>query len=271
MGICHPDVDWSCRWSDDELAQMRADPVEAAKLEKAEAFAWSTLASLTAYQIGTCPITVRPCAASCRTADGMMVAPVGSIPSAVIGRPMAPYISGGLWYNACGCSLTDCSCSALSEAVLPGPVGSIVEVVVDGVTLSRSEYRVDNGNRLVRLGGESWPACQDMSAMEGEGTFFVTYYRGATPNLMTRAAAGRLASEFYDACEGRPCKLPWNVVSSSRQGESYEYGEGGLEGVADAIPEVAAVVNIYNPHGLKTRPRVVAPGQKRARVTSWRG
>lgn len=273
MTICiPPDTDWSCKWSADELAEKLAIPAEAALIERAEAFAWSLLASLTAYQIGTCPITVRPCAARCAPAGSYMVAPVGGggqLPIPVIGR-MSPFISGGVWYNSCGCARpNDCSCTVLSEVILPGPVGRMVSVVLDGVELDRTAYRIDNGNRLVRTDGEPWPSCQDMVANDGEGTFLVTYYRGAAPNAMTRAAAGALASEFYASCTGGACRLPWNVTQASRQGESYDFGEGGLEGVADTIPEVAAVVRIYNPYGLKSRPRVMSPDAPKARVTTW--
>jgi len=62
------------------------------------------------------------------------------------------------------CPTGDCSCSRLCEAILPGPVGGIVEVLLDGVALPPTAYRVDNGNRLVRTDGDCWPACQDMAA-----------------------------------------------------------------------------------------------------------
>lgn len=275
MDICYPpDTDWSCKFTPEQLEEMRGNPVELAKLERAEAFAWSTLAALTAYQIGTCPITVRPCAARCAPSGSYTTAVVGggsTFPVATIGR-MFPVLAGGVWYNVCGCgSSDDCSCATLSEVILPGPVGKIVSVKIDGVELAASDYRVDNSGRLVRQDGEAWPGCQDLSVAAGEpGTFEVTYYRGAAPNALTRAAAGALAAEFLAGCNGQECRLPWNLVSVARQGENYEFGEGGLEGVASSIPEVTAIVNIYNPYGLKSRPRISSPDSKRTRVTTWR-
>ena len=261
--ICTPPTDWSCRFSEEDLAAVRATPAGLAQIERAEAFAWSTLASLTAYRIGTCPITVRPCSARCTPRGSFLTAPAGrggGFPLARIGGSFSPTLSGGRWYNACPCPTSDaCSCSALSEIILPGPVGRIVSVVQDGITVDRSAYRVDNGNRLVRTDGTSWPACQDMSTNDGEGTLLVTYYRGAAPNLMTMAAAGALAVEFYKGCNGEECRLPGNVISVNRGGESYDLEPMSFKEGETGIPEVDAVIRIYNPHGLKAEPFVVSP------------
>lgn len=270
MVMCVPDTtDWSCKFSAEELAAMREDPAQAALLDRSEAFAWNLLASLTAYRIGVCPITVRPCALGCEPPGGLNVAPVGGgrwagLPTMTIGR-MAPFISGGLWYNACGCRRGDCSCTELSEVILPGPVGSIVSVSVDGVVLDRTAYRVDNGGRLVRLDGEKWPVCQDMT---GDG-FQVRYYRGARPNIMTNAAAGALAAEFYAACQGGACRLPGNVTSMTTQGSSYEFETVDYPDGKTGIPEVDAVIRIYNPYALKMGPIVGSPDAYSTRTPSW--
>ena len=184
-----------------------------------------------------------------------------ALPEATIGR-LNPYISGGLWYNACGCGPhSACECDNLSTVMLPGPVGAITNVSIAGVTLPREAYRVDNGGILVRLDGESWPACND-------GTFTVTYYRGAAPNIMTRAAAGALAYEFYKGCKGEECRLPNNVISSTGNGLSYDMEALDVtEGAS--IPEVMAVVRIYNPHNLKSAPAVASPDAYMTRMTTW--
>lgn len=370
--ICHPPADWSC------LTESEIDALDSVKKERAEAFAWSLLASLTAYQIGVCPVTIRPCSARC--------APAGSIPYAITGRGsgaalgvgrigmLNPYISGGRWYNACGCGPRDCSCESLPTVLLPGPVGGIVSVSLDGVTLPSSAYRVYDGNQLVRTDGQDWPACQDMSVGEGvtgyssfegaygttgiyeftrvgdvvtvrvvpdaavglvgtplpdrfrpatyqavaqnadarvtvqdladvgtflithQGTgetpltfsyvgapaepdvvapgggFVVTYYRGSPPNVMTTYAAGLLANEFYQACEGGECRLPGNVTRASRGGESYEFETSDFpEGKTD-IPEVNAVIRYYNPFGQRVPTTVASPDTvgTGGRVPSWR-
>lgn len=266
--VCVPTgTDWSCAYDAGTLEEMREDPETAAKLDRAEAFAWSTLAALTAHRIGVCPVTVRPCAARCLSEPRYLTSVVRNASSWLAApRIGGPFISGGNWYNACGCgSQKDCGCSSLSEVVLPGPVGSIVSVTIDGITIDRSAYRVDNGNLLVRLDGEQWPTCQDMA---GDG-FQVTYYRGMAPNIMTRAAAGALAAEFYAACKGEECRLPWNIQSIARTGESYDFGEGGIDGVVSGIPEVAAVIRIYNPYGLKAQPIIASPDMYSTRTPTW--
>lgn len=262
--ICHPPADWSCRWTEDELDAQLDDDVMGPKIERAEAFAWSLLAALTNYRIGTCPVTIRPCVERCappgntyRVASvrGGRTAP---LPTGVIGRP-TPYISGGIWYNACGCRPGGCECTALSEVRLPSPVGSIVEVRVDGEVLPRSAYRVYNGSRLIRVDGEDWPGCQDLSTPEGEG-FTVTYYRGQAPNIMTRYAAGVLANEFLLACDGDDsCRLPHNLRSMTRSGEAYEFDETDFSEGTTGIPEVEALIRIYNPHKLKSPVFVASP------------
>jgi hypothetical protein len=266
MDVCiPPGTDWSCRFSENDLMTMQSNPEESAKLERAEAFGWSLLAALTAYRIGTCPIVVRPCALQCLPRGSYNAAPVIGSPTA-IGK-VGPFISGGLWYNSCGCR-QDCSCTSLSEIILPGPVGSIVEIYIDGEILPRTAYRVDNGNRLVRLDGGEWPACQDMAASDQEG-FSVRYYRGAAPNTLTRAAAGVLAAEFYDACSGNECRLPGNVTAAVRQGESYTMTMSSFFEGDTNIPEVDAVVRIYNPYRLKSAPTIASPDETPTRVPTW--
>lgn len=265
--ICYPsDTDWSCKFTAAQLAELRADQVTLARLERSEALAWSTLAALCAYRIGTCPIVVRPCALRCAPAGSWMEAPVRSgsaagLPLQTIGRSFTPHIQDGVWVNACGCT-SDCSCGPLSEVILPGPVGDIVEVKVEGVVLDPAAYRVDNGSRLVRQDGQAWPICQDMSAPASADTAFtVEYYRGAAPNEITRYAAGVLAAEFYEACSaGGKCRLPRNTVSVVRNGISIELQPNLIESIAGWI-EIAPVIAMYNPNRLKGAPRVLNPNR----------
>jgi len=156
--ICYPDsTDWSC------VPQTTVDELDPEMKERAEALAWSTLAGLTGHFFSTCPITVRPCRKTC--APGWRSwAPV----PAYSGGSFQPHIDpAGYWVNSCMCASDPCSCGPIHEIVLPGPVGSIVEVLIDGAVLHPSAYRVDNGNRLVRQDGADWPACQDMNKPGG--------------------------------------------------------------------------------------------------------
>lgn len=264
MDVCYPETtDWSCRWTAEELADQRADPLVGPQIERSEAFAWSLLAALCAYRIGTCPVTVRPCSLGCGSPSSFRTALVAP----VIGW-LNPYKRDGVWVNGCGCR-SNCSCTALSEVLLPGPVGSVVSVSVDGEVLPRSAYRVDNGGRLVRLDGGTWPVCQDMTASDEDG-FAVTYYVGSRPNRLTNAAAGALANEFLLSCEGKECRLPGNVTSMSRSGESYEFAPTDFSNGQTDIPEVNAVIRIYNPYSLKMDAVVASPDSYETRVPTWR-
>lgn len=259
VDICYPDgTDWSCLGTEEELAAL--DP---AIQERSEALAWTTLASLTGFRVALCPSVIRPCLAKCST-QTWYTAPVGS--DAAFG----PYLSNGKWYNGCGCKTSDCSCVDLCEVIMPSEVGGIVEVTLDGATLDPTAYRVDNGNRLVRTDGGCWPSCQDMAAPTTEvGTFAVSYYGGIAPNDLLRYAAGVLAAEFYKACSGKDCRLPSGVTSIVRSGISMQVQSSLFIDGTSGIPEVDAVIHTYNPHGLRSRPRVMSPDSNRARMTTW--
>jgi len=278
--FCIPaDTDWSCAYSVEELEEMRQDDVKSAAMLRSETLAWYTLAALCAYQIGVCPETIRPCAARCGSAGTWAVAPVTSaayaaLPLRTIGGVFTPHITGGQWVNSCRCaSASACDCSFVSEVYLPGPVGAIESVIINGQERDPSTYRIDNGDRLVSLDPDApWPLCSDpLAGPEDENSFLVTYYRGAAPNELTKFAAGMLAVEFYKACTGGKCRLPAGVTQITRQGVTMEVQTGMFPGGFTGIREVDAVIRIYNPYGLKKPPRVLSPDSpsERRRYTTW--
>lgn len=272
MSLCHPEVDWSCIFTAGELETMRADAADAEKLLTAEAFGWSLLASLTANQIAICPVAVRPCAKRCQPDMSTASLINGGITDALgFGSgSFNPHITGGSWVNACGCRTGDCSCTKLSEIILPGPVGGIESIMQDGAVVPATSYRVDNGNRLVRLDGEEWPVCQDMTLPgDAVGALVVRYWRGAPPNRMTRQAAGMLAADFYRACAGDNCSLPNSVVSASLQGTSYEFEAADFPDGVTGIKAVDAVIRIYNPYKRRMQTKIVSPDSRSPRVPTW--
>jgi hypothetical protein len=361
--ICYPpDADWTCAFSQEELDTMLADPATATVMERADALAWSTLSALTGYRLSLCPIELRPCLARCMQGTTWQTAPVES-------GGFSPFVSEGRWYNGCGCK-SDCSCTSLCEVIMPGEVGSIESVWLDGVELEKSSFRVDNGNRLVRTDGGCWPACQDMTApsepqyepvvinnptntititREGQtvtlrveptdlvqgggfagvtpwvpaagmqqptynasggamgtfvlsagspnlggstgpgfapftvvygtstapapadamGSFIVSYHPGVAPNDLFRYAAGVLAVEFFRACSGKDCRLPSGVTNISRAGMTMEISPGTFPGGMTGIPEVDAVIRVYNPYALKSPARVLSPDRRFGRIPTW--
>lgn len=262
--ICIPDgTDWSCRFNETELAEQ--DPI---MIEVAEAFGWTVLAALSNYRIATCPITVRPVIQRQCDLPTYRTAIVRGGDARALGYGAGPFISGGQWFNGCGCQ-SACHCSSIPTVQLPGPIGAILSVRVDGADLPRSAYRVVAGDKLVRTDGGTWPVCQDLTATDADG-FTVTYYRGAAPNPMTRRAAGVLANEFLLSCEGdAACRLPNNLRSASRQGESYDFTQIDYAEGDTGIPEVQAIIRIFNPNKL-THPVIVAsPDDYGQAVTTW--
>jgi hypothetical protein len=261
--ICYPPgADWSCAFTQEELDEMLAVPETATVMERADALAWSTLAALTGYRLSLCPIQLRPCVARCIQGTTWQTAAVES-------GGLSPFVSEGRWYNGCGCT-TDCSCTSLCEIRMPSEVGGIDAVWLDGVELEKSSFRVDNGNRLVRLDGECFPACQDMTINDRTlGGLWVSYYPGVAPNDLFRYAAGVLAVEFFRACSGKDCRLPSGVTNITRAGITMEIAPGTFPGGFTGIAEVDAVIRVYNPFALKSPPRVLSPDRRVGRIPTW--
>jgi hypothetical protein len=241
VDLCWP-IDWTCVPDEDDI-----NPVIK---ERAAALAVSTLRSLTGYQVGGCPITVRPCSLGCAQQRSYNIWPVTGEPGS------GPWINTqGRWVNGCGCS-TSCSCTSLSEVILPGPVGRVEEVMLHGVVMDSGDYRVDNGNRLVRTDGDTWPICQDMTQPDdGDDAFAVTYLNAIPVDANAAYAAGLLAYEFVKACGGSKCSLPKNVTQIARAGLVIEIEPGAFPTGLTGILGVDAWLRTVNPY------RVVLPAQ----------
>jgi len=212
---------------------------------RAEELAWSTLRTLTGGRIGNCPATIRPClTAPCNVCTEEWV---------------RPQIRDGQWYNTV-CGTPRCSCERLCEIVFPGPIAAVVSVDLGGDELPLSEFRVDNGNRLVRQDGECWPSCQNLTAASGEpGTLTITYIPGIAPTDAALWAAGTLACEFSKACQGGKCRLPTGVTALSRQGVSFTISSGMFPDGMTGIREVDAYLTSVNPNALRVPPMVWSP------------
>lgn len=205
-----------CDWPLDYLGGM-CDALSNLKEEgehaKFEDLAVEYLWNWTGRKYGLCEVTVRPCREDCVA---------GSTFQGDRGAPWTPTLINGKWYNfgCASCVGSRCSCSYVPTLQLPGPVESVIEVQIDGETLSESAYRVDNERFLVRVDGGDWPSCQDLSVDDGEpGSWSVTYKRGIKVPAGGRQAAARLACEFALAAVGdRNCSLPQRVQTITRQG-----------------------------------------------------
>jgi hypothetical protein len=171
-----------------------------------EALATTWLWLHTGQRFGNCDVTVRPCNVSPGCWD--------------YGLPY-PVRVDGQWYNLCGHSMNQCTCQALPEVPLPGPVLSVTEVKVDGVVVPAADYRIDNRRWLVRTDGARWPTTQDLALADTEpGTWAVTYTPGEATPAGGELAAGSLACQLARQCTGQKCDLPTNWANITRQGVS---------------------------------------------------
>lgn len=243
------------------------DAFSAGVQARAKALASATLERLTGYRVGACPITVRPCKPSCASAASPYVSAFGN-------TAFQPQINPlGQWINSCGCQ-QDCSCTSLCELKLPGPVGRVDEVRLDGVSMADTLYRVDNGNLLVYIGTDDcpWPSCQDMALPDtAVGTLSITYLNAYPVDSLGAYAMGVLSMEYGRACAGNNCRLPAGVTMIVRQGISMEVVSGAFPSGMTGIREVDTFLALWNPDGLSRQATVWSPGQHRPRVTTIPG
>src|SRR5690606_6789226 len=121
-----------------------------------------------------CEQTLRPCRRDCWGGDTWPWR--GSWWEWTGGTWPQPALIGGSWFNlTCGGCPNSCSCTTLSEVLLPGPVDCVTEVLVDGEQLIEGvDWRLDDNRLLVRLGG-MWPKCNRLDLPDDHpGTWSVT-------------------------------------------------------------------------------------------------
>ena len=143
-----------------------------------------------------------------------------------------PVPSGWAWdrsWGTCACqspSFRSCGCAHLDEIALGSDlVLGVTEVRIDGAVLASSAWRVDDARWLVRIDGEGWPCCQDLTADPASetDTFQVTYFAGRTPPADGVLAAKRLAGDLYEGASGADCAVPANLASRIRQGDEMVF------------------------------------------------
>jgi hypothetical protein len=228
---------------------------------RAQALAGLTLHTLTGHRIGGCPITVRPCRQRCSGYAGSQFYWSGT-------ASFSPLNWNGTWFN-CHCGGDECSCGALCQIELPTPVGAVSEVTIDGEVLDPAAYRVDDARYLLRVDGECWPDCQDMTAAPNEvGSFTVTYLNAVPVDPIGEYVGGLLACEYAKACSGAKCRLPSGVTEITRQGISMSINRGAFPDGLTGIREVDLYVQSVNPYALKTAPAVWTPDMVKVRTTT---
>lgn len=214
--------------------------------ERGRYLASRTIERLTGYQVGSCPVTVRPTARPrcCAAYDA-----AGSLD-----RPWVVNWAGE-WQNCAPGGSPAC------EVHLPGPVGRVDTVTIDSVALDPNDYRVDDGHILVWTGDDPCPFPQGNSAV-----LEVTYVNAYLPEPDGLFAMATLAYEFARACAGSGCRLPANVTNIVRQGISMNVVAGSFPGGKTGIHEVDAYLGQWNPNGLTIPSQVWSPDLPAHRV-----
>ena len=246
-----PCSDWPVQWTCD------VDNINPAVKSRAVSMATEALWSLTGQRFGLCEVTLRPCRRDCYT--GTFFDDFGPPWTGARSYPQ-PALIGGQWFNlTCGSCNGDCSCSSVSEVLLPAPVSRIVEVKIDGTPLATGAYRVDNDRLLVRTDGGDWPRCNDLTLADTEaGTWSVTAVYGEDLPDGADLAVGQLACEIAKAATGGDCKLPAGLQQLVRQGVTISYPDVGelFRQGRTGLYLVDVFIATWNPNRLRTRSRV---------------
>lgn len=242
------------------------DSLDSGQLERALEVASNLLYIYSGRQFpGLCSDTVRPCS------------------SRVWDNPPLRYTSDSYpTYRGCGCSSRSaCGCPSPSQITLGvEPIVEVVEVKVDGVTLTSDQYRVDNHRYLVRLPDDgafqSWPCCPNILLDDIEAdTFSVSFTYGYAPPPEGVLAAAVLACELYLSCnpiDNAECRLPKRVQSITRQGVSMvllDPMELLVQGRL-GITEVDAFITAHNPRGRRRNSAIFTPdiGPRKRRINT---
>lgn len=131
---------------------------------------------------------------------------------------------------------------------LRGPNTEIVEVTIDGVVLSSSEYGLIDGYKLFRR-GTSWPTTNDVTKTDSEtGTFTITYRFGRTPDWLTKQAAIELVCSMASETSSPALSRLRGIASANVQGVSVQTED--VDGVAQmGLVNVNRWLDIYAPLG----------------------
>lgn len=266
-----PDVGVCNNWitSEDLLGgccPLLSPEVDPQTVENAITIATNLLFRLSGRQFpGLCELTVRPCSSSgCNgCANGGWWAGAGWSSwwwnSAVGSWSVAyPFTSAELLNGLCGCA----GRCELSSVILPNPVASVSEVVINGEVLASSAYRVVNFRRLERIDGGHLPCSQDFTrdsapdSSDANGTWQVTFQFGRGPGADGEIMCQLLACQFaLGLCGSDGCVLPERTSRIVREGVTMELIDmtqlmnDGLTG----LPMVDQWLRSVNPAGIQRR------------------
>lgn len=193
----------------------------------------------------------------------------------------------------CACS-GGCNGCVLPGVILPSPVVSVEEVVINGFVVDPAEYAVQDYRSLVRYTLDSngcllgWPcvnvrsspssAYPDPSNPDGtrENTWELsfTYGRGPGPDGVTACAqyACQLALLWCNAANPA-CRLPYRIQNLQREGINIQFVDPSLfltNGMT-GLPEVDTWIRSVNSNGNIRRPSLQRLGRPSRNIESITG
>lgn len=211
---------------------------------------------------GVCTDTIQPCSSGC--GQQWLAYPDGS------SRPLP------LSADGCTCGSVPkvgvdgdvvwCDGRIYSAIRLPNtPVVDVTEIVIDGVTLDPSEWRIVDSRWVIRTDGTGWPCCTHLTDPDN---WHVTYRWGPAVPLGGQVAASVLACELIKGWTGGQCRLPRRVTQVTREGLSYTLLDSfdDLAGSGFGLVEVASWVQSVNPAGLAEPAKLVVPSLQKRRA-----
>lgn len=221
---------------------------------------WAThyLWSATGERFSDCAVTLRPCARRCGDYWGGLPSPVRV---------------DGEWVNlSCGSCRGACGCDTVSEVIVSG-VNEIRAINIDGQEFVPEDTAVVyDRRRIVRIDGEAWPMCQNLSAPTGEpGSWSITVTRGLPVPPGAAWVTGILLCELAKACVGdSTCRLPRRVQTITRNGVTVGFQDmfEGLDSLRTGIFEVDMFIESARSVGY-AEPRVLSPDVPRPSVQTW--
>lgn len=146
------------------------------------------------------------------------------------------------------------------------PIREILGVVIDGVALDPSAYRVDDRRWLLRKDGQLWPLVQDLTKEPGDpDTWTVTFTFGEDVPPDGQLAARVLACELAQGLTTGVCRLPKRATNLARQGVNIALIDpvDVLDQGKFGIPEVDAFLHTVNPARLTERPSIMSVDVRR--------
>lgn len=168
-------------------------------------------------------------------------------------RPCRDSVCGWWWPDAAlrpaWASGSFCCCG-VDTLPLRAPVASVDLVTIDGTALPSGDYKLIDGNQLVRTDGGNWPGCQDVALDSSEnGTFAVTYTFGRRPPVFARLAAVELACALSKGAvsPGDRQRLPGSTTFALHQGiqAGFATRAGAVKDVSINLPYMQQFLALY--------------------------